>query len=60
MTPDGFRAILETLGWDANRLSILFRIDSRTARRWVSGAAALPPAIAAWFVDLKRLLDRIP
>ena len=54
MTPDEFRACLDTLAWSQRGLAAILDFDDRTVRRWAAGTQDVPSAIAAW---LRRLAE---
>ena len=45
MEPDEFRQTLEKLELSQNRLAVLFGINTRTPRRWMSGDVEMPQYI---------------
>ncbi len=47
MTPEDFRDALERLGQTPASLAKLIGVDVRTARRWSTGAKAIPDSVAA-------------
>ena len=56
MSPEEFRALLETLGLSQLAAARLMLVDARTVRRWVSGERDIPgPAVA-----FLRLLEASP
>lgn len=46
MTPDEFKAALDTLGTSPASIAKVLEVNSRTARRWASGANEIPASIA--------------
>lgn len=43
MTPDEYRAAIETLGLSQVAAARLLGVDDRTSRRWASGERDVPP-----------------
>jgi hypothetical protein len=52
-----FRAILDALHLRHSDVARMLEIENRSARRFASGDAAIPPAIAEW---LELMLDTRP
>ena len=46
MTPDEFKTALDTLGYSPASIAKALEVNTRTARRWVSGANEIPDSIA--------------
>lgn len=49
-TPEELREAVEAMRWSKNDVGRIFGIDSRTARRWFSGAIECPHNVADWLV----------
>jgi len=60
MTPAGFRAALEEIGWSRRQLAQRLECDTKLANRWATGGAPIPPQIARWLEQLARVLERNP
>jgi ribosome-binding protein aMBF1 (putative translation factor) len=54
VTPDAFRAALDTIGWSQRGLADRLSCDDRMVRRWASGELTVPPSIARWLARLAR------
>lgn len=52
MTPTRLREVLALLRWTQRGLADALTCDERLARRWASGAAPVPPVVAAWLETL--------
>jgi hypothetical protein len=48
MTPARLAECLAALRWTKVALADAAALDERQVRRWATGQAAIPPAIAAW------------
>lgn len=46
-----FRTRCEAIGYGMNEVARILKVDSRTVRRWMSGAAPVPPFAAEWIDD---------
>jgi ribosome-binding protein aMBF1 (putative translation factor) len=60
MTPAGFRAALEEIGWSRRQLAQRLECDTQLANRWAAGGAPIPPSVARWLEQLVRALERTP
>ncbi len=60
MTPARFRACLDALCWSQRGVAALLDRDERIVRRWASGAAPVPPDVAAWLERLARVHEAHP
>ena len=58
MTPESFRAALDTIGWGQRELSRRLQCDDRMVRRWAGGALRVPEPIARWLDTLARFHGR--
>ena len=48
MTPAGFRAALDQIGWSRRQLAQRLECDTKLANRWATGSAPIPPSVARW------------
>lgn len=60
MTPERFRQALATLHWNHGDLADVLHVLPETARRWMRGAAPVPPAISGWLEQLVELCSAPP
>jgi len=60
MTPAGFRAALEEIGWSRRQLAQRLDCDTKLANRWAVGQAPIPPPVARWLEQLTRAIERTP
>ncbi|MBS7542064.1 helix-turn-helix domain-containing protein [Ancylobacter oerskovii] len=52
MTPEDFKAALDTLGLSPAAIAKMLGVDVRTARRWATGGKGIPDTVAAQVADL--------
>ncbi|MBS9477681.1 helix-turn-helix domain-containing protein [Ancylobacter radicis] len=55
MTPEEFQDALEKLGSTPAGIAKLIGVDVRTARRWSTGAKAIPESVAAQLADILKV-----
>lgn len=48
MTGAELAAALQTIGWSQRELARRLKVGETQVRRWVAGAAPMPPALMAW------------
>ena len=60
MTPAGFRAALDAIGWSRRQLAQRLDCDTKLANRWATGSAPIPPSVARWLEQLVTVLGRNP
>jgi len=60
MTPDQFRACLDSLRWTQRGLASALLCDERMVRRWGTGAMNIPAPIAVWLTRLANAHDANP
>ena len=60
MTPDRFRECLALLRWSQRGMAEALQCDDRLVRRWASGYAGIPSAVAAWLEALGQAHEALP
>ncbi|MGD0107284.1 MAG: helix-turn-helix transcriptional regulator [Rhodopila sp.] len=60
MSPDSFRACLQSIGWTQRGLADRLGIHETRVRRWAGGQYQIPPDIAAWLERLAAVHARHP
>lgn len=60
MTPTDLRAALADLHWSQRGLAAILRKDERQVRRWATGEAQIPPAVADWLARLAEAMRANP
>jgi ribosome-binding protein aMBF1 (putative translation factor) len=60
MTPDRFRACLQSIGWTQRGLADRLAIHETRVRRWAAGQYEIPADVATWLERLTAVHARHP
>lgn len=60
MTPEEFRAALDSLCWSPRDAASILEFDDRTLRRMYAGKVAVPDSLAAWLGAVLAAVKALP